>query len=177
MLREALHTGLHIGLRIPSFQSLHVPLNIPILFIMLSSFASLTCFSLTHSLTHLLFHSPLSLTHSLARSLNSLVCSTNSLPAGLQRFYLQPEWSSAFEIFAMPLLVTFAVVMLISGLGGPTGYAANPARDLGPRLAHFVLPIPNKGHSEWAYAWVPVLGGLIGGAIAGGLYLWIFGFV
>ena len=52
-------------------------------------------------------------------------------------------------------------------LGGPTGYAINPARDLGPRIAHAVLPIPGKGRSDWGYALVPVIGPLIGGAIGG----------
>ena len=52
------------------------------------------------------------------------------------------------------------------GLGGPTGYAINPARDLGPRVAHAVLPIPGKGPSDWGYAWVPVVGPLLGGAAA-----------
>jgi glycerol uptake facilitator protein len=54
-----------------------------------------------------------------------------------------------------------------ASLGGPTGYAINPARDLMPRLAHAVLPIPNKGDSDWGYAWVPVLGPLAGGLLAG----------
>lgn len=76
-----------------------------------------------------------------------------------------------YVIGLQPLIITFSIVMLIAGLGGPTTYAANPARDLGPRLAHFLLPIPNKGPSEWVYAWVPVIGPLIGGAIAGGLYM------
>jgi glycerol uptake facilitator protein len=59
-------------------------------------------------------------------------------------------------------------------LGGPTGYAINPARDLGPRLAHFVLPIPGKGHSDWGYAWIPVVGPIIGGVIGAVIYksLW-----
>lgn len=52
-------------------------------------------------------------------------------------------------------------------LGGTTGYAINPARDLGPRLMHFVLPIPGKGGSNWGYAWIPVLGPLAGGVLAG----------
>ncbi len=60
-----------------------------------------------------------------------------------------------------------------AGLGGPTAYAANPARDLGPRLAHALLPIPGKGPSEWCYAWVPVLAPLVGGALAGVLYIGI----
>jgi glycerol uptake facilitator protein len=51
-------------------------------------------------------------------------------------------------------------------LGGPTGYAINPARDLGPRLAHALLPIPGKGSSDWGYAWVPVVGPVIGAAVA-----------
>jgi glycerol uptake facilitator protein len=54
-------------------------------------------------------------------------------------------------------------------LGGTTGYAINPARDLGPRLAHAVLPIAGKGNSDWSYAPIPVIGPLIGGALAGGL--------
>ena len=52
-------------------------------------------------------------------------------------------------------------------LGGPTGFAVNPARDLGPRIMHAILPIAGKGGSDWGYALVPVLGGLLGGALAG----------
>ncbi|SBV91130.1 putative glycerol uptake facilitator protein [uncultured Alphaproteobacteria bacterium] len=52
-------------------------------------------------------------------------------------------------------------------LGGPTGYAINPARDLGPRIAHAILPIPGKGGSDWGYSWVPVIGPFVGGAIGG----------
>jgi glycerol uptake facilitator len=63
------------------------------------------------------------------------------------------------------LLVAFLVVGIGLSLGGPTGYAINPARDLGPRIMHAILPIPGKGGSDWSYAWVPVLGPLIGGAI------------
>src|SRR5436190_176492 len=51
-------------------------------------------------------------------------------------------------------------------LGGPTGYAINPARDLGPRIAHFILPIKNKGNSDWGYSWIPVVGPVIGGLLA-----------
>ena len=50
-------------------------------------------------------------------------------------------------------------------LGGPTGYAINPARDLGPRIMHAILPIPGKGGSDWGYAWIPVVGPLIGGVL------------
>ncbi|WP_199552517.1 MIP/aquaporin family protein [Streptomyces sp. N35] len=65
------------------------------------------------------------------------------------------------------LIVAFLVVGIGLSLGGPTGYAINPARDLGPRIAHALLPIPNKGGSDWSYSWVPVVGPLIGGALAG----------
>ena len=66
-----------------------------------------------------------------------------------------------------PLAVALLVVGIGMSLGGPTGYAINPARDLGPRIAHAFLPIPGKGSSDWAYSWVPVFGPLVGGAIAG----------
>lgn len=68
-------------------------------------------------------------------------------------------------------LITALVVTAIGlSLGGPTGYAINPARDLGPRIVHALLPLPNKGGSDWSYAWIPVVGPLIGGALAAGLY-------
>jgi glycerol uptake facilitator protein len=51
-------------------------------------------------------------------------------------------------------------------LGGPTGYAINPARDLGPRIMHAILPIKNKGNSDWSYSWVPVLAPIVGGLLA-----------
>jgi len=63
--------------------------------------------------------------------------------------------------------VALLVVGIGASLGGPTGYAINPARDLGPRIAHFVLPIKGKGGSDWAYSWVPVVGPIIGGVLAG----------
>ncbi|WP_439897819.1 MIP/aquaporin family protein [Cellulomonas humilata] len=63
--------------------------------------------------------------------------------------------------------VALLVVGIGASLGGPTGYAINPARDLGPRIAHALLPIRGKGASDWGYSWVPVLGPLVGGAIAG----------
>ena len=66
-----------------------------------------------------------------------------------------------------PLAVALLVVGIGASLGGPTGYAINPARDLGPRIAHAVLPIRGKGNSDWGYSWVPVVGPLIGGVLAG----------
>lgn len=68
------------------------------------------------------------------------------------------------------LLVSFLVVGIGLSLGGPTGYAINPARDLGPRIMHAILPIPGKGPSDWGYAWIPVVGPLIGGVIGGLFY-------
>ncbi|WP_263117966.1 MIP/aquaporin family protein [Cellulomonas sp. RIT-PI-Y] len=72
-----------------------------------------------------------------------------------------------------PLGVALVVVGIGASLGGPTGYAINPARDLGPRIAHALLPIKGKGSSDWSYAWVPVLGpavgGILGGLLAAGL--------
>ncbi len=68
------------------------------------------------------------------------------------------------------LPVAFLVLVIGLSLGGTTGYAINPARDLGPRIAHFLLPIPGKRDSDWSYAWVPVVGPLIGAALAAIVY-------
>ncbi|MFD2871443.1 MIP/aquaporin family protein [Mucilaginibacter ximonensis] len=69
------------------------------------------------------------------------------------------------------LPVSLLVWAIGLSLGGTTGYAINPARDLGPRIMHAILPIPEKGSSGWRYAWVPVVGPIIGSAVAAGLYL------
>lgn len=69
------------------------------------------------------------------------------------------------------LTVGFLVWSIGLSLGGPTGYAINPARDLGPRIAHQLLPMPGGGPSDWAYSWVPIVGPLIGGALAA--ILWV----
>jgi glycerol uptake facilitator protein len=84
-----------------------------------------------------------------------------------------------FPIFAMfakpvgpmapgvgPYMVGLLVVALGSALGGPTGYALNPARDLGPRIAHAICPIAGKGSSDWSYSWIPVIAPFVGGGIA-----------
>ncbi len=68
-----------------------------------------------------------------------------------------------------PLIVGALILAIGVSLGGPTGYAINPARDLGPRIAHFFLPIPGKGSSDWKYAWIPVIGPVLGG-IYGALF-------
>ena len=70
--------------------------------------------------------------------------------------------------------VTGLIMALGMSLGGTTGYAMNPARDLGPRFAHFILPIEGKRDSGWGYSWVPVAGPLAGAALAAGLFLLIY---
>src|SRR5829696_6113352 len=70
-----------------------------------------------------------------------------------------------------PLIVGLLVVGIGLSLGGPTGYAINPARDLGPRIAHAVLPIAGKGGNDWGYAWIPVVGPIIGGIL--GAVTWV----
>lgn len=72
------------------------------------------------------------------------------------------------------LLVGLLVVGIGLTLGGTTGYAINPARDLGPRLAHFLLPVPDKGDSDWNYSWIPVVGPIVGGALGYLTYLAVF---
>ncbi|MEP6795315.1 MAG: MIP/aquaporin family protein [Saprospiraceae bacterium] len=71
---------------------------------------------------------------------------------------------------ALGTLNALPVALLVLGiglsLGGPTGYAINPARDLGPRISHFLLPIKTKGHSDWSYSWIPVIGPVIGAMLA-----------
>ncbi len=73
-----------------------------------------------------------------------------------------------------PLIVGLLIMTIGIALGGTTGYAINPARDLAPRIAHFVLPIKGKGDSDWGYAPVPVIGPIIGGVLGGGIYNWWF---
>ncbi|MDQ5813504.1 MAG: aquaporin family protein [Actinomycetota bacterium] len=74
------------------------------------------------------------------------------------------------DVALVPLSVGFLVLAIGLSLGGPTGYAINPARDLGPRIAHAVLPIPGKGDSDFSYGWIPVVAPLVGGII--GAVLW-----
>ncbi|HPL99633.1 MAG TPA: MIP/aquaporin family protein [Bacillota bacterium] len=74
-----------------------------------------------------------------------------------------------------PLLVGVLVVGIGASLGGPTGYAINPARDLGPRIAHAILPIAGKGDSDWKYSWVPVIGPIIGGLLGAFIFTTFLG--
>ncbi len=81
---------------------------------------------------------------------------------------LNPD--AGWDVGLGPLLVGLLVFAIGLSLGGPTGYAINPARDLGPRIAHFILPIEGKGDSDWSYAWIPVVGPCLGGVAAALFY-------
>ena len=78
--------------------------------------------------------------------------------------YILPPSNSLGALDALP--VALLVLGIGLGLGGPTGYAINPARDLGPRIMHAILPIKGKGSSDWGYSWIPVVGPVIGGLLA-----------
>lgn len=73
-----------------------------------------------------------------------------------------------------PIVVGLLIISIGLSLGGTTGFAINPARDLGPRIAHFILPIHGKGKSDWSYAWIPVIGPIIGGILGAMLYQTLF---
>jgi glycerol uptake facilitator protein len=73
-----------------------------------------------------------------------------------------------------PLVVGLLIISIGLSLGGTTGFAINPARDLGPRIAHFLLPIPGKGSSDWSYSWIPVVGPIIGGLLGAWVYQLVF---
>jgi glycerol uptake facilitator protein len=93
--------------------------------------------------------------------------------AGNAQTFVRPgdvDLSAVFSRGLQPLLVGILVLGVGLSLGGPTGYAINPARDLGPRVAHALLPIPGKGPSNWSYAWIPIVGPIIGGVLGAGLY-------
>jgi glycerol uptake facilitator protein len=83
---------------------------------------------------------------------------------------IQPENKATLASGLVPLVVGLLVVSIGLSLGGPTGYAINPARDLGPRIAHAILPIAGKGSSDWEYAWVPVVGPIVGGVVGALLF-------
>jgi glycerol uptake facilitator protein len=73
-----------------------------------------------------------------------------------------------------PIVLGGLIISIGLSLGGPTGFAINPSRDLAPRLAHFILPIPGKGHSDWGYSWIPVVGPFIGGLLGAWLFNILF---
>ncbi len=84
--------------------------------------------------------------------------------------FANADLGAIFSVGVLPLIIGFLVLAIGLSLGGPTGYAINPARDLGPRVAHALLPIPGKGSSDWSYSWIPVVGPLVGGVIGALLY-------
>jgi len=94
----------------------------------------------------------------------ALVFGVLSIPSGANLSV--PGWATGFG----PLLVGLLVFAIGLSLGGPTGYAINPARDFGPRLAHAILPIAGKGNSDWRYAWIPIVGPILGGIIGAWVY-------
>jgi glycerol uptake facilitator protein len=84
--------------------------------------------------------------------------------------FTQPGWATGLG----PLLIGLLIFAIGLSLGGPTGYAINPARDLGPRIAHALLPIAGKGGSDWSYSWIPIVGPVLGGIIGAVAYRLIF---
>lgn len=82
------------------------------------------------------------------------------------------DLAGAFSTGVNPMLVGLTVFAIGLSLGGPTGYAINPARDLGPRIAHALLPIPGKGGSDWGYAWIPIAGPILGGICGAFCFQW-----
>jgi glycerol uptake facilitator protein len=89
----------------------------------------------------------------------------------LSILFIQGPDASLGSLKALP--VALLVLAMGLSLGGPTGYAINPIRDLAPRVVHAILPIRGKGGSDWAYAWVPVLGPALGGILAAMVYSWL----
>jgi glycerol uptake facilitator protein len=85
-----------------------------------------------------------------------------------------PAVANVVGIGLNPLLVGLLVLGIGLSLGGPTGYAINPARDLGPRIAHAVLPIEGKGGNDWGYSWIPVVGPIIGGILGALAFKYLF---
>lgn len=81
------------------------------------------------------------------------------------------DLSSVIATGLNPLLVGLLVLGIGLSLGGPTGYAINPARDLGPRIAHAILPVAGKGSNDWEYSWIPVVGPVIGGIVGAALFV------
>ena len=98
----------------------------------------------------------------------TLVFGVLAIPSGAN--LSAPGWATGFG----PLVVGLLVVAIGISLGGPTGYAINPARDFGPRLAHAILPIAGKGVSDWQYAWIPIVGPFIGGTLGALAYRLLF---
>lgn len=119
--------------------------------------AKLAVFSTMPAINHPLSNLITEIIGTFALVLGILALGTNNMTDGLN-----------------PFVVGLLIVVIGMALGGPTGYAINPARDLGPRIAHLVLPIPGKRDSGWSYAWVPIVGPIIGGVFGALFYQQIF---
>lgn len=119
--------------------------------------AKLTVFSTMPAIKHPFSNLIAEMTGTFALVLGILALGTNEMTDGLN-----------------PFLVGMLIVVIGMALGGPTGYAINPARDLGPRIAHALLPIPGKGSSGWWYAWVPIVGPIIGGVFGALFFKQVF---
>lgn len=103
------------------------------------------------------------------------VLAIGSVAKGISPADLNEGLKIGFGTWFGPLLVGLLVLSIGLSLGGPTGYAINPARDLGPRIAHALLPIPGKGGSDWAYSWIPIVAPIVGGILGAQLFV-ILGF-
>ena len=91
-------------------------------------------------------------------------------------FLIRAIGSNEFTEGLNPIVVGLIVVAIGLSLGGTTGYAINPARDLGPRIIHFIFPIPGKGNSNWKYAWIPIIGPILGGITGSLTYAALFNY-
>lgn len=119
--------------------------------------AKLSVFATSPAINHPLSNIIAEMVGTFALVLGILALGTNTITDGLN-----------------PFLVGMLIVVIGMALGGPTGYAINPARDLGPRIAHAILPIPGKGDSGWSYAWVPIVGPIIGGVFGALFFKQVF---
>ena len=119
--------------------------------------AKLGVFATSPAIRHPLSNVIAEMTGTFALVLGIIALGTNAITDGLN-----------------PFLVGMLIVVIGMALGGPTGYAINPARDLGPRIAHAILPIPGKGDSGWSYAWVPIVGPIIGGVFGALFFKQVF---
>jgi glycerol uptake facilitator protein len=106
-----------------------------------------------------------------ASNLITEIIGTFILVFGILAFFANP---ATVDTGLGALIVGLLVFAIGLSLGGPTGYAINPARDLGPRIMHAILPIAGKGASDWGYSWIPVVGPLAGGALGALAYNWWF---
>lgn len=99
---------------------------------------------------------------------------TEIIATGILLFCILALGANKFADGLNPFIVGMLILGLGLSFGGPTGYALNPARDLGPRIMHAILPIPGKGDSNWGYAWIPVVGPIVGGICGAFLYTMMF---